>query len=85
MLFYLKSTVWFIFQANRNCIAIASSHDVQELDVSGILATQIYTWVDDDIEMETKGYPYTLFLIWWHCSMNNDIHRTIPFNDFLKE
>lgn len=55
--------IWFVFQANRNCIAIASSHDVQELDVSGILATQIYTWVDDDAEMETKGYFYTLFLI----------------------
>lgn len=62
MLFYLKITLWFIFQANRNCIAIASSHDVQELDVSGILATQTYTWVDDDIEVETKGYPYTFFL-----------------------
>lgn len=44
------------FQANRNCIAIASSHDIQELDVSAILATQIYTWVDDDTEIENKGY-----------------------------
>lgn len=35
---------------------------MQELDVSGILATQIFTWVDDDVEMETKGYPFTLFL-----------------------
>ncbi|XP_064339465.1 dmX-like protein 1 isoform X5 [Camelus dromedarius] len=48
-------TAFAVNKANRNCIAIASSHDVQELDVSGILATQIYTWVDDDIEMETKG------------------------------
>lgn len=44
------------FQANRNCIAIASSHDIQELDVSAILATQIYTWLDDDVEIENKGY-----------------------------
>lgn len=44
------------FQANRNCIAIASSHDIQELDVSAILATQIYTWIDDDVEIENKGY-----------------------------
>ncbi|XP_012372214.1 dmX-like protein 1 [Octodon degus] len=49
-------TAFAVNKANRNCIAIASSHDVQELDVSGILATQIYTWVDDDIELETKGY-----------------------------
>ncbi|XP_037658150.1 dmX-like protein 1 isoform X5 [Choloepus didactylus] len=48
-------TAFAVNKANRNCIAIASSHDIQELDVSGILATQIYTWVDDDIEMETKG------------------------------
>ncbi|XP_075397536.1 dmX-like protein 1 isoform X2 [Tenrec ecaudatus] len=48
-------TAFAVNRANRNCIAIASSHDVQELDVSGILATQIYTWVDDDIEMETKS------------------------------
>ncbi|KAM4819523.1 dmX-like protein 1 isoform 7-T7 [Thomomys bottae] len=48
-------TAFAVNKANRNCIAIASSHDVQELDVSGILATQIYTWVEDDVEMETKG------------------------------
>ncbi|XP_029797416.1 dmX-like protein 1 isoform X2 [Suricata suricatta] len=48
-------TAFAVNKANRNCIAIASSHDVQELDVSGILATQIYTWVDDDTEMENKG------------------------------
>ncbi|XP_068836223.1 dmX-like protein 1 isoform X5 [Capricornis sumatraensis] len=48
-------TAFAVNKANRNCIAIASSHDVQELDVSGILATQIYTWVDDDVEVETKG------------------------------
>uniref|UniRef100_A0A4X2KS97 Dmx like 1 n=1 Tax=Vombatus ursinus TaxID=29139 RepID=A0A4X2KS97_VOMUR len=48
-------TAFAVNRANRNCIAIASSHDIQELDVSGILATQIYTWVDDEIELETKG------------------------------
>lgn len=48
-------TAFAVNRANRNCIAIASSHDVQELDVSAILATQIYTWVDDDTETETKG------------------------------
>uniref|UniRef100_A0A663FBW9 Dmx like 1 n=1 Tax=Aquila chrysaetos chrysaetos TaxID=223781 RepID=A0A663FBW9_AQUCH len=41
-------TAFAVNKANRNCIAIASSHDIQELDVSAILATQIYTWVDDD-------------------------------------
>uniref|UniRef100_A0A8B9J3P7 Dmx like 1 n=1 Tax=Amazona collaria TaxID=241587 RepID=A0A8B9J3P7_9PSIT len=49
-------TAFAVNKANRNCIAIASSHDIQELDVSAILATQIYTWVDDDVEIENKGY-----------------------------
>uniref|UniRef100_A0A8C8R945 Dmx like 1 n=1 Tax=Pelusios castaneus TaxID=367368 RepID=A0A8C8R945_9SAUR len=49
-------TAFAVNKANRNCIAIASSHDIQELDVSGILSTQNYTWVDDDIEGTT---PYT--------------------------
>uniref|UniRef100_A0A6J0SL40 DmX-like protein 1 isoform X4 n=1 Tax=Pogona vitticeps TaxID=103695 RepID=A0A6J0SL40_9SAUR len=47
-------TAFAVNKANRNCIAIASSHDIQELDVSGILATQFYTWVDDD-EVDVKG------------------------------
>ncbi|NXJ65771.1 DMXL1 protein, partial [Rostratula benghalensis] len=48
-------TAFAVNKANRNCIAIASSHDIQELDVSAILATQIYTWLDDDVEIENKG------------------------------
>ncbi|XP_066470085.1 dmX-like protein 1 [Tiliqua scincoides] len=48
-------TAFAVNKANRNCIAIASSHDIQELDVSGILSTHIYAWVDDDLEMEAKG------------------------------
>ncbi|NWZ31343.1 DMXL1 protein, partial [Asarcornis scutulata] len=48
-------TAFAVNKANRNCIAIASSHDIQELDVSAILATQIYTWIDDDVEIENKG------------------------------
>lgn len=43
-----------VSQANRNCLVMASTHDIQELDVSSILATQILTWIDDD-EVETKG------------------------------
>ncbi|XP_054253483.1 dmX-like protein 1 isoform X6 [Indicator indicator] len=48
-------TAFAVNKANRNCIAIASGHDIQELDVSSILATQIYAWVDDDVEIENKG------------------------------
>lgn len=55
---FVSASVCYFFQANRNCIAIASSHDIQELDVSAILATQIYTWVDDDVEIENKGYTF---------------------------
>ncbi|XP_063820250.1 dmX-like protein 1 isoform X2 [Pseudophryne corroboree] len=48
-------TAFAVNKANRNCVAIASSHDIQELDVSAILATQIYSWIDDESEMENKG------------------------------
>ncbi|KAJ8380975.1 hypothetical protein SKAU_G00017530 [Synaphobranchus kaupii] len=48
-------TAFAINKANRNCLVIASTHDIQELDVSSILATQILTWIDDDAEAEAKG------------------------------
>uniref|UniRef100_A0A7N8XMA7 Dmx like 1 n=1 Tax=Mastacembelus armatus TaxID=205130 RepID=A0A7N8XMA7_9TELE len=47
-------TAFAINKANRNCLVMASTHDIQELDVSSILATQILTWIDDD-EAEVKG------------------------------
>uniref|UniRef100_A0A8D3DQP8 Dmx like 1 n=1 Tax=Scophthalmus maximus TaxID=52904 RepID=A0A8D3DQP8_SCOMX len=47
-------TAFAINKANRNCLVMASTHDIQELDVSSILATQIMTWIDDD-EAEAKG------------------------------
>uniref|UniRef100_A0A8C7D6C8 Dmx like 1 n=1 Tax=Oncorhynchus kisutch TaxID=8019 RepID=A0A8C7D6C8_ONCKI len=43
-------TAFAINKANRNCLVMASTHDIQELDVSSILATQILTWIDDDTE-----------------------------------
>ncbi|KAG8598097.1 hypothetical protein GDO81_002497 [Engystomops pustulosus] len=50
-------TAFAVNKANRNCVAIASSHDIQELDVSAILATQIYSWIDDDFELENGKGP----------------------------
>uniref|UniRef100_A0A8C4RV11 Dmx like 1 n=1 Tax=Erpetoichthys calabaricus TaxID=27687 RepID=A0A8C4RV11_ERPCA len=47
-------TAFAINKANRNCIAVASAHDIQELDISAILATQILTWADDEVDMENK-------------------------------
>ncbi|XP_055486984.1 dmX-like protein 1 [Leucoraja erinacea] len=49
-------TAFAINKANRNCVAIATSHDIQELDVSAILATQIYAWIEDEFEQDSKGY-----------------------------
>ncbi|XP_042617430.1 dmX-like protein 1 isoform X3 [Cyprinus carpio] len=48
-------TAFAINKANRNCLVIASTHDIQELDVSSILSTQILTWVDEENEAEVKG------------------------------
>ncbi|XP_028851922.1 dmX-like protein 1 isoform X2 [Denticeps clupeoides] len=47
-------TAFAINKANRNCLVIASTHDIQELDVSSILATQILTWIDED-DVDPKG------------------------------
>ncbi|TNN59137.1 DmX-like protein 1 [Liparis tanakae] len=47
-------TAFAINKANRNCLVMASTHDIQELDVSSILATQILTWIDDE-DAEVKG------------------------------
>ncbi|KAM9810580.1 dmX-like protein 1 [Neosynchiropus ocellatus] len=47
-------TAFAINKANRNCLVMASTHDIQELDVSSILATQIMTWIDEE-EAEAKG------------------------------
>uniref|UniRef100_A0AAX7VQ19 RAVE complex protein Rav1 C-terminal domain-containing protein n=1 Tax=Astatotilapia calliptera TaxID=8154 RepID=A0AAX7VQ19_ASTCA len=52
-------TAFAINKANRNCLVMASTHDIQELDVSSILATQILTWIDDD-EAEAKGSVFSL-------------------------
>ncbi|XP_055025061.2 dmX-like protein 1 isoform X2 [Misgurnus anguillicaudatus] len=48
-------TAFAINKANRNCLVIASTHEIHELDVSSILATQIMTWIDEEAEMEVKG------------------------------
>uniref|UniRef100_A0A8D2LK16 Dmx like 1 n=1 Tax=Varanus komodoensis TaxID=61221 RepID=A0A8D2LK16_VARKO len=70
-------TAFAVNKANRNCIAIASSHDIQELDVSGILATQIYTWVDEDLEVEAKGADDFL-VIHAHDDLGN-MQGTTPY------
>ncbi|XP_063996764.1 dmX-like protein 1 isoform X1 [Pogoniulus pusillus] len=70
-------TAFAVNKANRNCIAIASSHDIQELDVSSILATQIYTWVDDDVEIENKGVDDFL-VIHAHDDLVN-VQGTTPY------
>ncbi|NWI91743.1 DMXL1 protein, partial [Pitta sordida] len=70
-------TAFAVNKANRNCIAIASSHDIQELDVSAILATQIYTWVDDDVEIESKGADD--FLVIHACHDLVNVQGTTPY------
>nr|XP_020449620.1 dmX-like protein 1 isoform X2 [Monopterus albus] len=71
-------TAFAINKANRNCLVMASTHDIQELDVSSILATQILTWIDDD-EAETKGVGGDDFLV---VHTHNDfaaLHGTTPY------
>uniref|UniRef100_UPI00398EA49C dmX-like protein 2 isoform X1 n=1 Tax=Pristiophorus japonicus TaxID=55135 RepID=UPI00398EA49C len=44
-----------INKANSNEIVLASTHDVQELDVSAILATQPYTWIGEDSDRDSRS------------------------------
>uniref|UniRef100_A0A3B5MLN0 Dmx-like 2 n=1 Tax=Xiphophorus couchianus TaxID=32473 RepID=A0A3B5MLN0_9TELE len=40
--------------ANSNEIVLASTHDVQEVDVSTLVAVQPYTWIGDDFDKESR-------------------------------
>uniref|UniRef100_A0A671UU96 Dmx like 1 n=1 Tax=Sparus aurata TaxID=8175 RepID=A0A671UU96_SPAAU len=71
-------TAFAINKANRNCLVMASTHDIQELDVSSILATQILTWIDDD-EAETKGVGGDDFLVVHARDDFAAIHGSTPY------
>ncbi|KAE8617761.1 hypothetical protein XENTR_v10009192 [Xenopus tropicalis] len=42
-------------KANNNEIVLASTHDVQELDVSSLLAAQPYIWIGEEYDRESKS------------------------------
>ncbi|XP_028970574.1 dmX-like protein 2 isoform X1 [Esox lucius] len=44
-----------INRANSNEIVLASTHDVQEVDVSTLLAAQPYTWIGEDFDKESRS------------------------------
>ncbi|XP_068131538.1 dmX-like protein 2 isoform X2 [Hyperolius riggenbachi] len=44
-----------INKANGNEIVLASTHDVQELDVSNLLAAQPYVWIGEEYDRESKS------------------------------
>uniref|UniRef100_A0A3Q2CU11 Dmx-like 2 n=1 Tax=Cyprinodon variegatus TaxID=28743 RepID=A0A3Q2CU11_CYPVA len=41
--------------ANPNEIVLASTHDVQEVDVSSLVAVQPYTWIGEDFDKESRS------------------------------
>lgn len=49
----LSSLLPLFSQANSNEIVLASTHDVQEVDVSTLVAVQPYTWIGDDFDKES--------------------------------
>ncbi|XP_039522136.1 dmX-like protein 1 isoform X1 [Pimephales promelas] len=69
-------TAFAINKANRNCLVIASTHDIQELDVSSILATQVLTWIDDEAEAEVKGTDDFLVV---HARDDISTHSSTPY------
>nr|XP_020461424.1 dmX-like protein 2 isoform X3 [Monopterus albus] len=44
-----------INRANSNEIVLASTHDVQEVDVSTLVAVQPYTWIGEDFDKESHS------------------------------
>ncbi|KAL3062730.1 hypothetical protein OYC64_002514 [Pagothenia borchgrevinki] len=70
-------TAFAINKANRNCLVMASTHDIQELDVSSILATQILTWIDDE-EAEAKGVTDDFLVVHARDDFAT-IHGTTPY------
>ncbi|XP_020836444.1 dmX-like protein 2 isoform X2 [Phascolarctos cinereus] len=42
-------------KANNNEIVLASTHDVQELDVTSLLACQSYIWIGEEYDRESKS------------------------------
>uniref|UniRef100_A0A8D0TW41 Dmx like 2 n=1 Tax=Sus scrofa TaxID=9823 RepID=A0A8D0TW41_PIG len=44
-----------INKANCNEIVLASTHDVQELDVTSLLASQAYIWIGEEYDRESKS------------------------------
>nr|XP_014347443.1 PREDICTED: dmX-like protein 2 isoform X3 [Latimeria chalumnae] len=42
-------------KANNNDFVLASTHDVQELDVSALLAAQPYIWIGEEYDRESKS------------------------------
>lgn len=74
MLSHLVLHASLLSQANSNEIVLASTHDVQEVDVSTLVAVQPYTWIGDDFDKESRrsdseqivdmiSYNFKLFLI----------------------
>lgn len=41
-------------QANSNEIVLASTHDVQEVDVSNLVSVQPFTWIGEDFDKESR-------------------------------
>uniref|UniRef100_A0A665UUG2 Dmx-like 2 n=1 Tax=Echeneis naucrates TaxID=173247 RepID=A0A665UUG2_ECHNA len=44
-----------INKANSNEIVLASTHDVQEVDVSTLVAVQPFTWIGEDFDKESRS------------------------------
>lgn len=54
-------------QANTNEIVLASTHDVQEVDVSALLAAQPYTWIGEEFDKESRTRSTTSICSWVSC------------------
>ena len=61
-------------QANSNEIVLASTHDVQEVDVSTLVAVQPYTWIGEDFDKESRRSDHLLHLLHLH-QFHSTLHK----------
>lgn len=66
-------------QANSNEIVLASTHDVQELDVSSLLAAQPYIWIGEEYDRESKRLASLFYLIHSFRVNKESNHCTVFF------
>uniref|UniRef100_A0A8B9CYX5 Dmx like 2 n=1 Tax=Anser brachyrhynchus TaxID=132585 RepID=A0A8B9CYX5_9AVES len=64
-------------KANSNEIVLASTHDVQELDISALLAAQSFIWIGEEYDREVYRDAGYIVIVNVDCTQKNLIKRNL--------